>query len=46
MLYIDVDESTLDPRDANRISVVNSVVLVLITDDDSKCAKILLKHFM
>ena len=46
VLYIDIDESTLDPRDANRISVVNSVVLVLITDNDSKCAQITVKHFI
>ena len=34
MLYVEVDESSLDSRDVGRISIVNSVVLVSILDDD------------
>ena len=34
VLYVEVDESRLDSRDVGRISIVNSVVLVSISDDD------------
>ena len=45
MLYVEVDESRLDSRDVGRISIVNSVVLVSISDDDREyidCDKTLL----
>ena len=34
ILYLVVDESTLDARDVGRISTVNSVVLITILDDN------------
>ena len=34
MLYVDVNEAGLDPRDRDIISVTNTLVLVSIDDDD------------
>ena len=38
MLYVEVDESRLDPRDKDIIDVMNTLVLVTIQDDDRKRA--------
>jgi len=37
LLYLEIDKSRLDSRDVGRISVVNSVILVLMTDNDGEC---------
>ena len=34
VLYLVIDGSTLDARDVGRISLVNSVVLITILDDN------------
>ena len=36
VLYVEVDESRLDPRDKDIIHVMNTLVLVTIQDDDRK----------
>lgn len=38
VLYLEVDEASLDPRDRDIISVINPLVLVYITDDDRMCS--------
>ena len=37
LLYLEIDKSRLDSRDVGRISVFNSVILVLMTDNDGEC---------
>ena len=45
VLYVEVDESSLDSRDVGRISIVNSVVLVSILDNNCELCTVVLLHF-
>ena len=44
LLYLEIDNSRLDSRDVDRISVENSVILVLINDNDGECSTLTLMH--